>query len=570
MIAKKPATRPEVQPANNAHHVNDGPTEPAPAQPLPVPEAIAAMAKTDATNQWVAINRAMEKASAAIAVDGVTGQVLQSAVHDAARDLGRAAGIQRIGGEHHEGLRAVLVAATETAGMAKGDAATWVSVGWKAGFDQTNGQFQPLDLSPVSGQRFAPPVFPVAAMGKAWSDWITEKAEGAGAPIAYVACALLTACSALIGNARTVQAWHGWEEPSILWMALVGEPSAGKSPALRPILKAVEPIDRDFVARFDVTSTEYEAKAALAKAAKEDWEARVKAARKKGEAAPPFPSEAVIPDAPTCQAFRVDDATIEKLAAISNVSPKGMLMAKDELAGLLANLSRYSGGSDRPHWLQAYNGDERRIDRQKSAKPLMIPHWSISILGGIQPDRFHDLMAKQADDDGLAARFLKCFPDPVPPNKPERKLPWKIDPAEIAMRRLYGLSLVLIEGHELPLPHVIPLADDAADRFQCWRETHWAEPVDGLAKGDWGKMPGQALRIALALEFMQWAITDPVQPEPKYVTISALNGALELIERFFKPMALRVYGEIATPTDLVATTALAKWIVATKPTNFNA
>lgn len=532
---------------------------------------IADMASEDLTAQhgkrWEAVSNAMAKAHAAI---NTANPLTTDALKSIAEDAGRAAGIQLIGGTHHADLKSMLVNVAVATGMTKGDAGVWVDVGWKAGFKRTNGQYQPLDISPITGQRFEPPAFQVEVMGAQWADWITKRAAAAGAPIAYVACTALTVCAALIGNARNVQAWPGWDEPCILWMALVGEPSAGKSPALRPVLKLIEAIDRDFVARFGITSAEYEAKVAMAKAAKEDWEARAKAAHKKGEAAPPFPRDAVVPDLPVCQAFRVDDATIEKLAAIANVSPKGMLMAKDELAGLLANLSRYSGGSDRPHWLQAYNGDERRIDRQKSATPLMIPHWSISLLGGIQPDRFRDLMARDSDNDGLSARFLKCYPDPVPPKRPARPLPWAVDPAEIAVRRLFGLALVLVEGHEAPLPHIVPLSDDAADRFQAWRETHDAERVDGLAKGDWGKMPGQVLRIAHTLELMQWAMTDPIEREPDCVTLASLNGALVLIEEFFKPMALRVYGEIATPSDLSATAALAKWIAATKPTSFNA
>jgi hypothetical protein len=48
---------------------------------------------------------------------------------------------------------------------------------------------------------------------------------------------------------------------------------------------------------------------------------------------------------------RVADTTVEALAAILQGLPKGVLHVRDELAGWLLNLSRYSGGTDRPFWL---------------------------------------------------------------------------------------------------------------------------------------------------------------------------------------------------------------------------
>src|SRR6185437_11218812 len=120
------------------------------------------------------------------------------------------------------------------------------------------------------------------------------------------------------------------------------------------------------------------------------------------------------------------------------------------------------GGNDRPLWLEAYNGHERRIDRQKNAKPLLIPNWSISILGGIQPDRFTSLLAKTDDNDGISARFLYVWPNAIPPKRPDRPLPWQIDPADIAIRRLFDLALAQIEGRDDVEPHIIPLSEEAA------------------------------------------------------------------------------------------------------------
>ena len=50
------------------------------------------------------------------------------------------------------------------------------------------------------------------------------------------------------------------------------------------------------------------------------------------------------------------------------------------------------------------------------------------------------------------------------------------------------------------------------------------------------------------------------QPEPDQVSAAAVNAAFELIDTYFKPIALRVFGEAAIPADVAATTKLATCI----------
>ncbi len=78
----------------------------------------------------------------------------------------------------------------------------------------------------------------------AWADWIHKAAEVKSAPADYVALSLVTTASAIIGNTRWAVPWEGWKEPPILWGMLVGDPSAGKSPALDAVLDPVREIDK--------------------------------------------------------------------------------------------------------------------------------------------------------------------------------------------------------------------------------------------------------------------------------------------------------------------------------------
>src|SRR6478672_408743 len=99
------------------------------------------------------------------------------------------------------------------------------------------------DMSVLRHGRREPPVFPLEVFGNFWSEWIIVAAAGSSAPVDYTGCTLLASASTLIGHARWVSPWNGWSEPPILWIANVGDPSSGKSPAADPIIRVLRNIE---------------------------------------------------------------------------------------------------------------------------------------------------------------------------------------------------------------------------------------------------------------------------------------------------------------------------------------
>ncbi len=92
-----------------------------------------------------------------------------------------------------------------------------------------------------SGHRAVPPPFPLEVIPEAWRSWIESHAQ-ASTCIDYIAQALLAAVSAVCGSRLVVGVTAQWREPLVLWQALVGAPSTGKTPALvaaRRLLGAV-------------------------------------------------------------------------------------------------------------------------------------------------------------------------------------------------------------------------------------------------------------------------------------------------------------------------------------------
>src|SRR5262249_61041851 len=100
-----------------------------------------------------------------------------------------------------------------------------------------------------------------------------------------------------------------------------------------------------------------------------------------------------------------------------------------------------------------------------------------------------------------------------------------------------------------PQPVTLPVENVAAEEFHAWRNHHFndSQHVAGPVASAYGKMPGTAVRLALVLEHLWWAAEPDGTPEPTLVGKRALGAALDLIERYSKPMLLRVAGEAALP-----------------------
>src|SRR5215472_16127976 len=133
--------------------------------------------------------------------------------------------------------------------------------------------------------------------------------------------------------------------------------------------------------------------------------------RSKVASEPVMPAAAADPGPFVAPRLYVSNATIERLAALLQARPQGMLMLSDELAGLFSNMSRYSGGQDNEFWLECWNGNAYVIERM-SPPPLRVPHLLIGISGGMQPDKLETSFAGAAD--GMYARFLFSWPAEAP------------------------------------------------------------------------------------------------------------------------------------------------------------
>ena len=285
----------------------------------------------------------------------------------------------------------------------------------------------------------------------------------------------------------------GWREPVVLWSALVGVPSSGKSPALAAARRLIEPIELDRRARDEQRQLEHDTKVEQARLLEDKWKGECDAALERGSPVPLKPVEAAFDDDFVPSQIVVADATIEALVDVVSGNPRGVVLWRDELAAWLGNLGRYSNGSDRPQYLEAWAAASVTINRKSRRRPLHIGRFPVSIVGSIQPDRITE--ALQGADDGMAARFLYVWPAPP---RCRSILTCRTAADGMAQERLRRIAGIAGTAEH---PRILQLSGEARALLDVFLSDLHTEALnnDGLEAGFLGKGRGTVVRLAAAL-----------------------------------------------------------------------
>jgi uncharacterized protein DUF3987 len=326
---------------------------------------------------------------------------------------------------------------------------------------------------------------------------------------------------------------------------LSGSPARAKTPGLDVTRNALAKIERDRKNRIDALRQKHDSDAERARAIFKGWKDAVKEAVEKGVPAPPMPNDANVPDDFVAPRLYISNSTIERIAVLLKARPRGMLMICDELAGLFLNLTRYSSGTDRPFWLECWNGGVYPVERM-GRPPLLVDHLLVGLVGGFQPDKL--ARSFQGDADGLYGRMLFAWPlepdyqaltDNVAEVEPE---------FENALVRLIDLSAE--EGDDLIITPV-PLSPEAREQFEEFRRFAFREraALDGREREWWAKAQTEVLRLAGTLAYLDWARRTAGQPfltqEPNRIEWQFVDAAVRLVRDYFWPhsrAALRQIG----------------------------
>lgn|GEM_PF-563764 len=371
--------------------------------------------------------------------------------------------------------------------------------------------------------------FPIEVLPPRLAQIIVTIAKAVGCDPAFVAVPLITSAAAAIGNTRDIQLKQGWKEPPVIWSAIVADSGTLKSPALD---KALGPVVRK-EARAE---REHRDELALHEREIVRYEAELRKYKNKPSGDPPDK-----PKEPVQSRYRCVDATVEALSILLHRQPRGLLLARDELAGWLKGFDQYKSGkgNDATHFIEMHGARPITIDR-KTGRPqsIYIPRAALSITGGIQPDILKRTLEPQYFESGLAARLLLTLPpsgarrwtDAHVKSKTERDL-------ERIFEGLYGLESGLDEEGE-PIPKTILLGPEAHGLWVEFynRTAREQELLHGKLRAAWSKLEGYGARFTLVLHLLVQACGDPSTEEVGRKTMA--NGIV--LTEWFKNETRRV------------------------------
>jgi hypothetical protein len=396
--------------------------------------------------------------------------------------------------------------------------------------------------------------FPVESLPSPVRRFVTALASATANDPACASLAALVVLAAVVGNRVAALVKHGWTEAMVLWGAIVARSGTTKSAVLK---LATRPL----FDMYKVARQQFEEDEAAFRLARQRFEVERdawKSAAKKGHAGDP----PVEPDPPIEQRLVVSDVTTEKLGALMQDNPDGLLLLRDELAAWIGAFDKYAPGgkgSDAPTWLSFFDGAPAVIDRVKAARSIFIERASVSVLGGIQPGVLARVFGTMERESGLLARLLLV-------QAPTRPVVWTDkELGESTAAAWADLLQGLMEIHPdtdddgKRRPRLVPLVPDALAVYRPWHDAHGREVADIHADdlaAHFAKLKGICIRLGLL-----FACVDAVAAGKPVAAIGKahIEQAIAITE-WFKHEARRVYGLLGETDEQRDQRRLVEWI----------
>ena len=381
-------------------------------------------------------------------------------------------------------------------------------------------------------------------------DYVMDVSDRQQAPPDFAAVAGLCGIAAIAGNEVRIKpkAHDDWEIVPNLWGAIIGRPSAMKSPAMRAALAPVFALQDHARSDWETAKKEREIDAAMNEigakdAAKEAAKAMKAGDKTRARSLIAQHMEGGDDDAP-CPRLIVNDASVEKLGELLNENRHGLLLVRDELAGFLSRMGAEEHQSERAFYLEAFNGDGSFTYDRIGRGTVCIERATVSIIGGVQPSRIAPLVRgamSGVSDDGLLQRFsLAVWPDDL------KDWGWIDRSPNTRARLAYEAAFqeLHIFARNLAAPVVLRFDADAQAMFRDWMVEIQAEARSGRLPGALEshllKMPKAIAALALLFEL--------VDGGRENVGVIATGRALDWSD-YLRGHALRLYGAGAVTAE---------------------
>lgn len=358
-----------------------------------------------------------------------------------------------------------------------------------------------------------PIALPIGKMPPFIQEFINVYADTYCTPRDYWAGAAIMATALGIGD--KIQLNTKFKNVPILWMNIIGDVSSGKTEAQDLCIKPFEEMDSRAIDQFRKDYLKYQ---------------EIESIRPFHKKTPNDNQNPI----PKCFQYIVKDSTPEALSQVHGVNQRGILIARDELKGMLDDFGRHGKSGEQSNMLSSYNRirmvTNRKVGGINGVHEISNP--CILILGGMQPGMIPSLSGDNRKENGFLARFCNVWPDhsQKPPYTrgivPERYFnQWT--------QFLTGLTRI---AHQLN----VTLSHEAEVLYEQWFNQNVEisnQEESGYLKGVYGKLDIIALRLAIVLFGMNHCNH---LAEVNQIQGSEMQGAIEMTE-YFKWTALKVY-----------------------------
>jgi hypothetical protein len=272
-----------------------------------------------------------------------------------------------------------------------------------------------------------PPVekLPVSYLPEPFQAWLKDTAWRMQCPLDFVAVGAIVTAGSIIGAGCGIKPKQhdDWLVVPNLWGGIIARPSQLKTPSLKETMLPIDRLEAEAREKYEEELKFAEADKEILKAQKEAIKREMgKAARK--TTTPGLKNLDDLraeyasleePETPIRRRYKTNDATIEMLGVLLNNNPRGILIFRDELIGLLVSWEKAGHETDRAFYLEAWDGTGSFTTDRIGRGTIDTQNLCISILGGIQPAKLAAYLAQAKDplqNDGMIQRFqLLVYPD---------------------------------------------------------------------------------------------------------------------------------------------------------------
>jgi hypothetical protein len=316
--------------------------------------------------------------------------------------------------------------------------------------------------------------YPLQSLPPAVAQLAQEGAWALGCDPSMIATHALAVLAGAIGNSLVARLKESWYAACALWTAVIARSGACKSPAYHLAVDPVFRLQWEFVQAKDL------------------------------------------------RVLFSSDATVECLAGLLSENPRGLLFTRDEMSAWLGSFKRYSKSreaTDRPHWLEYYDGRPHSRHRKTDKERLFVPRPLVSLTGTFQPAVFYAAVSAEDFASGLTPRLLLAWPKDV-------KRQWS--DRVVAETTIKGYDDLIRHLYTIPCdeqPRAVTLESQArqatVDFVNAWGERAFVsserwQPILAKLEGTMG-------RLALVLA----ACRDPEKPQ---IQEADVRHAVALVE----------------------------------------